>query len=352
MIKNKAPEVLALIPARSGSIGIPDKNIRVIAGKPLIAYSIEHALASKLITRTVISTDSREYADIARGYGAEIPFLRPVEISQADSTDLEAFVHTLNWLAENEGYAPDVCVHLRPTHPVREVKDIDRMIQILLDNSDVDSVMSVVPAPETPFKMWSRDDDGMLSPVVKTEIPEAYNLPRQSLPQTYFQNAAIDVVRSRVITGMNSMTGERIFGYVMEHNFDIDFEGQLSKAETYLIHKEAGSRSSFLRGEKQTFCFDIDGVIATIAPELQYDLATPRLDMINLINLLYQRGHEIILFTARGSATGIDWREVTRKQMGEWGVKYHRLLFDKPAADYYVDDKMISVEQLQTYISD
>jgi hypothetical protein len=200
--------------------------------------------------------------------------------------------------------------------------------------------------------MWSRDDDGMLSPVVKTEIPEAYNLPRQSLPQTYFQNAAIDVVRPRVITGMNSMTGKRIFGYVMEHNFDIDFDEQLSKAETYLIQKGAGSRSSFLIDENRTFCFDIDGIIATIAPELRYDLATPRLEMIKIINLLYQRGHEIILFTARGSATGIDWREVTRKQMSEWGVKYHRLLFDKPAADYYVDDKLISVEQLQSFISD
>ncbi len=352
MVKNKTPEVLALIPARSGSKGIPDKNIRVIAGKPLIAYSIEHALDSKLITRTVVSTDSLEYADIACAYGAEAPFLRPAEISQADSTDLEAFVHTLNWFAENEGYTPDVCVHLRPTHPVREVKDIDRMVQILLDNSDVDSVRSVVPASETPFKMWFRDDDGRLSPIVKTEILEAYNLPRQSLPQTYFQNAAIDVVRPRVITGMNSMTGERIFGYVMEHNFDIDFEEQLSKAETYLIQKETGSRSSFLRDEKLTFCFDIDGVIATIAPELRYDLASPRLDMIKIINLLYQRGHEIILFTARGSATGIDWGEVTRKQMSKWGVKHHRLLFDKPAADYYVDDKLISVEQLQTFIAD
>ena len=93
MTKNKRPEVLALIPARSGSKSIPDKNIRIIAGEPLLAYSIEHALASKLITRTIVSTDSPTYAEIARKYGAEVPFLRPSEISQHSSTDLDVFTH-------------------------------------------------------------------------------------------------------------------------------------------------------------------------------------------------------------------------------------------------------------------
>lgn len=226
--------VLALIPARSGSKSIPDKNIRPLTGKPLMAWSIAHALSAKAVTRTIISTDSPEYAAIARQYGAEAPFLRPPEISGDMATDLEAFQHALNWLKENEGYLPDVCVHLRPTHPVRNPADIDRMVGILAGNPELDSVRSVAPAPETPFKMWFREPTGLLRPVVECDVPEAYNQPRQRLPQTYLQNASIDVVRARVILEQNSMTGRRIFGYVMDANYDIDEEAQLERARQRL----------------------------------------------------------------------------------------------------------------------
>lgn len=346
MTKNKQPEALALIPARSRSKSIPDKNIRIIAGKPLLAHSIEQALASKLITRTIVSTDSPTYTEIAHKYGAEVPFLRPSEISQDSSTDLEVFAHALKWLAKSEGYIPDICVHLRPTYPIRKVEDIDRVIQILLDNPSIDSVRSVAPAPATPMKMWFLGEDGLLSPVVRTEIREAYNLPRQLLPQSYIQNACIDAVWTRVITEMQSMTGMRIFGYVMKDNFDIDTEAQLQEAAKYLMQGRVNTP------EKQRFCFDIDGVIATLVPNNRYDLAKSQPDNIRTINSLYEQGLHIILFTARGAATGIDWVEVTRKQLSAWGVKYHELLFDKPAADYYIDDKMLTMEQLQTIISE
>jgi len=352
MRKNKQPQILVLIPARSGSKSIPDKNIRIIAGKPLLAYSIAHALASKLINRTIVSTDSPVYAEIARKYLAEVPFLRPSEISQDSSTDLEVFIHALKWLKENEGYMPDICVHLRPTYPIRKVEDIDSTIQILIDNPDIDSVRSVVPSKETPMKMWFIRDAGLLSPVVKTELKEAYNLPRQLLPQAYLQNGCIDVVRTQIITEMKSMTGTRIFGYVMDDNFDIDTEDQLKEVEQYLTNNTgdnvARQNSSLSLNGKKTFCFDIDGVIATIVPDNRYDLAKPQQDNINIINSLYEQGHQIILFTGRGSATGINWTEVTKKQMIDWNVKYHKLLFGKPAADYYVDDKMLSIEEFNT----
>lgn len=99
------------------------------------------------------------------------------------------------------------------------------------------------------------------------------------------------------------------------------------------------------------FCFDIDGVIATIQSDNQYDLSSPRQEMIDIINFLFDQGHQIILFTARGSATGVDWSEITRLQMQAWGVKYHRLLFGKPAADYYIDDKSMSLEQLNDMVA-
>jgi CMP-N,N'-diacetyllegionaminic acid synthase len=128
-------QVLALIPARSGSKGIPDKNIATFGGKPMLAHSIEHALQAPSVTRTVVSTDSEVYANIARQWGAECPFLRPAEISGDLSTDLEAIQHALKWLDEHEGYRPQICVHLRPTYPRRRVEDIERCIARLLDDS-------------------------------------------------------------------------------------------------------------------------------------------------------------------------------------------------------------------------
>lgn len=222
--------VLALIPARKGSKAIRDKNIRMMAGKPLMAWSIGHALAAHRVTRTIVSTDSAEYAAIAREYGAETPFLRPEHISRDLSTDLELFEHALTWLDAHESYRPDICVHLRPTHPVRTPADIDVMVDILIAHPELDAVRSVVPAPETPFKMWFRDSSGLLSPVVQTDIPEAANQPRQALPPTYLQNASIDVVRPRVILEQRSMTGTRVHGYIMDAMYDVDDETQLARA--------------------------------------------------------------------------------------------------------------------------
>lgn len=359
--------VLAIIPARSGSKSIKDKNVRLLAGRPLLAWSVAHALAAKSVTRTIVSTDSAEYAAIAREAGAEVPFLRPAEISGDLATDLEAFQHALNWLKKNENYAPDICVHLRPTHPVRNPADIDRMVGILLNEPGIDSVRSVVAAPETPFKMWFRNAAGLLSPVIQTEIREAYNQPRQALPPTYLQNASIDVVRSRVILEEHSMNGRTIHGYVMDAIYDIDDEAQLERARQQLeqfpssifhlpsspsagqdghVVSSRSSRSPTMSPSPKTFVFDIDGVIATLVPSLDYALAEPNREMIRVINFLHHQGHRIVLFTARGSKTGKDWQELTRRQMADWGVKYHDLTLGKPAADYYIDDKALLIEDV------
>jgi len=339
-------EVLALIPARSGSKTVPHKNIRELRGKPMLAHSIEHARAARCVTRTIVSTDSEEYARIARQHGAETPFLRPAEISGDLSTDLEVFVHALNWLKDHEGYVPEICVHLRPTHPVRNPEDIDRMVEILSDSSELDSVRSVVGAPETPYKMWFRDEKGLLSPVIQTDIKEAYNQPRQALPQTYLQNASVDVVRSRVILEQCSMTGRRMHGYLMAASYDIDTADQLDRARAELERRNCNAPGARSNVAKKTFVFDIDGVVATLVPSLEYERAGPNTSMIQAVNFLYEQGHRVVLFTARGSTTGRDWSELTRRQLAEWGVKHHELLLGKPAADYYVDDKMLSPEDV------
>lgn len=344
----KAAGILALIPARSSSKSIPHKNIRMFGDKPLLAHSILHGLQARMVDRVIVSTDSPQYAEIARRYGADVPFLRPVEFAGDLSPDIKVFTHALNWLKDNEGCVPEICVHLRPTYPIRSVNDIDNMIDIILKDPDIDSVRSVAPAAQTPFKMWFMDKENRLSAVTSCGIPEAYNQPRQRLPVAYMQNACIDVVRSRVILEIQSMTGSRILGYSMDHNFDIDTEEEWKQAERYYLKRlqEAGSDCNIAGNGCKTYCFDIDGVIASVISDLQYDKAKPLRNNIKKINRLYEFGHEIILFTARGSKTGKDWKDVTEKQMSKWGVKYHRLIFKKPAADFYVDDKCIHIEQL------
>ena len=317
----------------------------MLKGRPLLSYSIEQSLASKLITRTILSTDSEAYAEIGREWGAEVPFLRPQKIAGDHATDLQAFQHVLAWLQEHEGYRPDICVHLRPTYPNRKVSDIEKVVEILIANPMYSSVRSISLAPETPYKMWFRKDNGTLANVVSQGPVEAHSLPRQSLPEAYLQNACIDAVRSKVILDENSMVGEHIFGYVMEENFDIDFASDFEQASSEMVH------ALYMDGESKVFCFDIDGVIASITPENDYRQSQPLRDNIALINRLYQLGHTIVLNTARGYVTKIDWKETTEQQMKDWGLNYHQLMFTKPAADFYIDDKSIGLELLQKHFN-
>ncbi|MBQ8326656.1 MAG: acylneuraminate cytidylyltransferase [Lachnospiraceae bacterium] len=328
-------KVLAIIPARSGSKSVKDKNIRLIGGKPMIAYSIEHAKQSKYINRVIVSTDSEHYAAIAKEHGAEVPFLRPAEYATDTALDIDVFEHALKYLIEQEDYMPDIVVQLRPTYPIRNVDDIDAMIEMLLQDETADSVRTIAPAKEIAYKMWRKDKEGQLTPLL-SDIPEAYNMPRQQLPTIYYQNACIDVVRPNVILEKHSMSGNKILGYEMAENFDIDTEEEFERANHVLKIRNGGQR----------FVFDIDGVIAVKREDLDYAKAEPNEKMIKIINQLYDWGNEIILFTARGYVTGIDWYPVTKEQMERFGVKYHELHMGKPNADYYVDDHFISLDFL------
>lgn len=301
----------------------------------MLAWSVEQAVQCKEIDRVLVSTDSPDYARIAESFGAEVPFLRPSELAGDFSTDFEVFEHVLKELAKS-GYQPDIIVHLRPTSPLRRISDISAMVNLMWENPDWDSVRSVVKAPETPYKMWTIQE-GELNPIANLPgIDEPYNSPRQILPQAYIQNACIDVTRYQTIMNQHSMTGKRIGAYVMEEFLDIDETKDLA----------AAFRMDFSQCRDQTFCFDIDGVIAHISPNNDYKLALPHTANIARVNQLFDQGNQIILFTARGSKTGIDWHETTRLQMTSWGVKFHELRLGKPAADYYVDDRAIELNQL------
>jgi N-acylneuraminate cytidylyltransferase len=219
-------EILALIPARGGSKGIPRKNIRLFAGYPLIAWSIAAAKQSSLVTRVIVSTDDEEIAAVAREWGAETPFLRPVELAQDKTTDLPVFEHALKWLEDVEGYRPDILIQLRPTSPIRPHTMLDDAIRILLEHPDADCVRGVVPAGQNPFKMWRFNGERKpLNPLLAVDgIPEPYNAPRQILPPVYWQTGHIDAIRDTTITRKKSLTGDVIYPLLIDPKYTVDID--------------------------------------------------------------------------------------------------------------------------------
>ena len=217
--------ILAIIPARGGSKGLPDKNILPLLGHPLISYSIKAGLDSKLINRVIVTTDSEKIADISKEYGADVPFIRPSEYAQDMSTDFEVFEHALKWLKENEEYVPDIIVQLRPTSPVRKVEIIDECIKLLM-GSEYDSLRIVTPSPITPYKMWTINDDSKpMKPLLTLGgIEEPYNQPRQKLPNVYWQIGFLDVIKPKVILEQKSMTGKSVLPFVVNNVYAIDID--------------------------------------------------------------------------------------------------------------------------------
>lgn len=223
----KPATILALIPALRGSTSTSNQNSKLVAGKPLLAYSVEQALTSRLVTRVIVSTDSQHDKLLAESLGAEVPFLRPTEISGDFTTDLEIFQHALTWLHVHEDYIPELIVHLRPASPFREVDDIDAMITQLLINPQFDSVRAVTPAPYTPYQMWSLQKDGSLAPLLQLDgITEAYNQPLHMLPQVYLQTGTIDVTRYTTIVYQHSMTGQCVGAYLQKTFNPIDLRNE------------------------------------------------------------------------------------------------------------------------------
>ena len=219
-------EILAIIPARGGSKGIPRKNIRNFAGWPLMAWSIAAGRQARTVTRVIVSTDDEEIAGIARHYGAQAPFLRPTEFAQDNSTDLPSFEHALKWLAEHEGYKPEIVIQLRPTSPLRPPGMVDQAVKILLDHPDADCVRGVVPAGQNPHKMWRiPQEKGAMTPLLEVDgIDEPYNAPRQILPQVYWQTGHIDAIRVDTILKKGSMTGNKIYPLIIDARYTVDID--------------------------------------------------------------------------------------------------------------------------------
>ena len=223
-------KILAIIPCRSGSKVIKDKNIISVFGKPLIYYSIIFAQQCKFIDKIIVSTDSKKYKKIIEKYGVKVPFLRPKNISGDFSLDIDVFKHALSWLNKNNSYVPDLVVHLRPTCPIRRIKTLKKAIKIISKSKKVDSVRSISHINQSAYKMWFMKNNNKIKAITinNTNYKEPYNAPRQKLAKSYVQNSVYDVIRTNIIK-KNLLSGKNIYGLVTNDNIDIDTKADLKK---------------------------------------------------------------------------------------------------------------------------
>ena len=221
-VSSAAPRVLAVVPARGGSKGIPRKNLQLLAGRPLVVHAVE----------------------TARAAGAEVPFLRPVELAQDHSEDWAVFKHTLDWLLRHEGWQPDLVVNLRPTSPMRTPSHVDRAIELLLETG-ADSVKAVCLARQHPHKMWLRRPDGRIEPFLKTpfRLVRGPDVPRAQLEDVYWQNGVVDVTRREVILEQGVMIGPRVAGLVTQPEESIDIDTPLDLALAELLFSRRMARA-------------------------------------------------------------------------------------------------------------
>ncbi len=234
-------KVVALIPARAGSKGVPNKNIRLLAKHPLIEWAVAACRKAGSIQRTIVSTDSQEYAEMCRGFGADVPFLRPPEISGDRSTDYEFIVHALDWLAaRNE--EPEFVVHIRPTTPLRDPALIDRAVAAFQSAAGATALRSVHAMSESAYKSFELAPNGRLKRLGmdSTELDAANNA-RQQFPETFIANGYVDVLSTRFIRESGLLHGDSVMPFVTSVAHEVDceedfalLEFQLSRSPSYL----------------------------------------------------------------------------------------------------------------------
>lgn len=219
-------QVYAIIPARSGSKGIKDKNILEFHKHPMIAYTIAAAKLCKSIDRVIVSTDSEKYADIAKKYGAEAPFLRPAEISGDGAADIEFMKHAIDWFYKNEGGVPQYWAHLRVTSPLRTPESIEEGIGKIKSLPEATCLVSVnEPDFLTAYKWLVKDGEYIRS--IFFEDNDRANMPRQSYPTAYIPNNCVDVLTTECIVAAERLHGERMAYIETAASPDVDSLGDL-----------------------------------------------------------------------------------------------------------------------------
>lgn len=228
------PSIVALIPARSGSKGVPHKNIKLLGDYPLIEWSIAACKQAITINRIIVSTDSEEYAEISQKMGAEVPFLRPAEISGDSSTDYDFINHALDWFSKNGG-EPEYIVHIRPTTPFRDPALIDQAVKAFINHPHATALRSVHPMSESAYKTFEIAPGGQLKRVASesTELDAANNA-RQKFPTTYFANGYVDVLSTAFIREMHLIHGNHVMPFITPTVNEVDTLEDFSMLEMEL----------------------------------------------------------------------------------------------------------------------
>jgi len=225
-------KILGLIPARSGSKGVPNKNIKNFNGKPLIYYAISEALQSKYITDVVVSTDSQKIADIAVSYGAQVPFIRPSDLAEDHTPDFPVIEHAVKWY-ERQGVNLDYIVFLRPTNIFRSTADIDKAVDMIL-GSKYDSVRGVSEVGYSPYWMKKIINQELVS-FINSSYSECR---RQELPKVYQANGTVDIINIDTILNKKSRYGDVIGAFMMNDISRIDIDTKLDFEIAELLHEK------------------------------------------------------------------------------------------------------------------
>ena len=255
-MKETKLSTVALIPARGGSKGVPGKNIKLLGGYPLIAFSIVAAKLAKTIDRVIVSTDSDEIAAISRQYGAEVPFIRPAKFATDSSPDSDFVRHALEWFQQNEGMMPDLLVHLRPTTPLRDPKIIDEAVSSLIAMKDATSLRSAHPASESPFKWFRKDTQGYFRPLVDGISVVDANGARQKFETIYVPDGYVDVLRTSYVSTAPDIHGQKIQAFVSPVCCEVDtvddfeyLEYEFRRTPSELLANLMKTNQAVLRGE-------------------------------------------------------------------------------------------------------
>lgn len=230
-------EVVALIPARGGSKGVPRKNIRNLNGYPLISYTIAACQISAKISRIIVSTDDKEIADISKRFGAEVPFIRPAELASDVSGDIEFVMHAIEWLQENEKKVPEYLVHMRPTTPLRDPALIDEAIDRIKMTKNSTSLRSAHPAPESPLKWFVEGDDNTFIPFVNGITNDEANNGRAGFEKVYIPDGYVDILKPECIVNTGLLHGQKMLSYISPFCTEVDTEYEFGMLEYEVMKK-------------------------------------------------------------------------------------------------------------------
>ena len=239
-------QAVALIPARGGSKGVPRKNIKLLGGYPLLAYSLAAAQLSREIDRAIVSTEDEEISFVARSFGGEAPFLRPAEFATDSSGDREVVLHALEWLQKHEGRVPEFVVHLRPTTPLRVPDLVDEAIRRFSEDEAYTSLRSAHPAPESPYKWFRLEKEGEFKSLIQGLTNDELNQDRRVFPEAFIPDGYVDVLRTRQVLETDSLHGDRIMAFISPVCTEVDTTAEFDLLE-YELERKGSEVHDYLR---------------------------------------------------------------------------------------------------------